>query len=218
MRIDLETHYSAHPLPPFSLPSYYRKTKLISWRAASFQRPPPLWRKEEALGEKQISIFTAIIGPPPPPPSLLWVASGCLLYLLDIPRARKRGKILSLTAGRPAKWTLSRSWDLSLENVRQKAREKHWHWGRDSWVTSLSLSLSLVFDLGRSYLPFHAWNVSPIFDCVNMSSILEENPDSFVFSNSGQIVGFIVITGISFIFQENSNVYWLFFFSRSRRF
>lgn len=38
MRIDLETHYSAHS--PFSLPSYYRKTKLISRRAASFQHPP----------------------------------------------------------------------------------------------------------------------------------------------------------------------------------
>ena len=70
----LITRYT--PSFPLLLP-YYRKTKLIS-RRARFVSPPR--RKEEALDEKQISIFAAIIGLFLLS-SLLLAATRCLLYL-----------------------------------------------------------------------------------------------------------------------------------------
>lgn len=64
MRIDLETHYSVHPLPSPPLLSknetYFEACCFVS------PPPPPPRRKEEALDEKQISIFAAIIAPLPP--------------------------------------------------------------------------------------------------------------------------------------------------------
>lgn len=67
MRIDLETHYSVHPLPSPPLLSknetYFEACCFVS------PPPPPPRRKEEALDEKQISIFAAIIAPLLPPPA-----------------------------------------------------------------------------------------------------------------------------------------------------
>ena len=73
-----------------------------------------------------------------------WRALGAWMSVLSISlSARKEEKkILSLAAGRPAIWTLSRSWDLHWKTCAPASarenlpgRQRRWHCGQDSWFS-----------------------------------------------------------------------------------
>lgn len=79
---------------------------------------------------------------------------------------KEEEKILSLAAGRPAIWTLSRSWDLHWKTCAPASarenlpgRQRRWHCGQDSWFSFPSrhytpvLSLVLYLPLGSVHLP-----------------------------------------------------------------
>lgn len=122
------------------------KMKLISsqWMLSCFVSFLPLhlllftvlWSSRSVLDEGKFQ-FSPGCRRDNRPPGLARLLAG-LLDVCSISRlsAWKEEKILSLPAGRPAKWTLSHSWDLHWKTCAlQSARKLAWHCGQNSWFS-----------------------------------------------------------------------------------
>lgn len=151
MRIDLETHYSVHPLPSPPLLSknetYFEACCFVS------PPPPPPRRKEEALDEKQISIFAAIIAPLLPPPAAREMPA--LSLVLEFERGEEDTVVDSRRRSASEMNFIAQlgSFIGKISCASARKPPKVDIWGRDSCYSTGHYSLSFFFFLvflGRS--------------------------------------------------------------------
>lgn len=152
MRIDLETHYSVHPLLS---PPLLSKNETY-FEACCFVSPPPARRKEEALDEKQISIFAAIIAPLLPPPAAREMPA--LSLVLEFERGEEDTVVDSRRRSASEMNFIAQlgSFIGKISCASARKPPKVDIWGRDSTrrVTTLSLSFSFSRVPWSILLPF----------------------------------------------------------------
>lgn len=148
MRIDLETHYSVHPLPSPPLLSknetYFEACCFVS------PPPPPPRRKEEALDEKQISIFAAIIAPLLPPPAAREMPA--LSLVLEFERGEEDTVVDSRRRSASEMNFIAQlgSFIGKISCASARKPPKVDIWGRDSCYSTGHYSLSFFFFLSCS--------------------------------------------------------------------